>query len=320
MGTRQIYTEDFPVPHGLMFHHFHSDAHPVGQGSISAEDLYRIIDVVGRNNILDAEEWLARAREGKLGSRDYCLTFDDNLRCQYDVARPVMDALEIRGFWFVYTSSLQGTVERMELYRYFRSIRFPDFDDFFEAFLIHLRQTQWGDDLDGVLNSEAAKSYLNEFEFYSLADRQFRYVRDIHLSAEVYESVMDSMIAASTLDINDIHRKLWMDGDTLKILEADSHVIGTHSHTHPTRIDLLEDEKLHTEHEMSHDVLSELLGNPPRTMSHPCNAWNERTLEVLSQLEFDIGFTARLDVTKDSPFLYPRHDHADIMAYIENTT
>ena len=41
-------------PHGLMFHHFHDNkSHKSSQGSITADQLYEVIKVVGRKNILD---------------------------------------------------------------------------------------------------------------------------------------------------------------------------------------------------------------------------------------------------------------------------
>ena len=42
--------------HGIMFHHFHDDGvHTEGQGSISKDDFYKMINFIGRNNILDAD-------------------------------------------------------------------------------------------------------------------------------------------------------------------------------------------------------------------------------------------------------------------------
>ena len=39
-----------------MFHHFHDNViHKKGQGSIDKDDFYKMINFIGRNNILDAE-------------------------------------------------------------------------------------------------------------------------------------------------------------------------------------------------------------------------------------------------------------------------
>ena len=39
--------------HGIMFHHFHDNGiHTKGQGSISKDDFYEMINFIGRKNIL----------------------------------------------------------------------------------------------------------------------------------------------------------------------------------------------------------------------------------------------------------------------------
>ena len=42
-----------------MFHHFHDEVtHPKSQGSISKDDFYKIINYIGKENILDADIFL----------------------------------------------------------------------------------------------------------------------------------------------------------------------------------------------------------------------------------------------------------------------
>ena len=53
--------------HGIMFHHFHGNGHPVVQGSISGEDLADMVEFIGgRANILPANEWMEKALKGSL--------------------------------------------------------------------------------------------------------------------------------------------------------------------------------------------------------------------------------------------------------------
>lgn len=314
MTTR--YTEAFPQPHGLLFHHFHDDRHPVGQGSISAEQLHDMISRIGRRHFLDAGEWMHRAREGRLDKGDLCITFDDNLRCQFDVARPVLDDLGLTAFWFIYTSPFEGVIEKLELFRYFRSVRFENFDSFFEAFLTHLEKSGEEPGVRSLIAESAARNYLVEYPFYSLTDRQFRYLRDIHFGTERYNSIMDAMIEADGMTPEKVVPMLWMTEPELRTLLARDHVLGTHSHTHPTRIDLLADADLRREHETAHRLLSRFTGQKPRTMAHPCNIWDQRTLDILEELDFDIAFAASLDPSVQSRFLYPRHDHADVMSFL----
>ena len=104
------------VPHGLMFHHFHGPGLAPSQGSISGDTLARIIDRYrDSHNLLDAADYLQRARNNQLEACDTCLTFDDSLLCQYQVALPVLQHYNLRGFWFVYSSVITGNIEQQVL-------------------------------------------------------------------------------------------------------------------------------------------------------------------------------------------------------------
>ena len=107
-------------PHGIMFHHFHDNIHIKGQGSISAEELEKMIRFLQRDKvILSADEWLYNALQNKLSDNEVCITFDDSLKCQFDIAYPVLERFNIKAFWFVYTSPLEGVLEKLEVLRIF---------------------------------------------------------------------------------------------------------------------------------------------------------------------------------------------------------
>ena len=52
------------LPHGIMLHHFHDNKkHKVEQGSISKDQLKKVINFIGRKNIINAEEFLIKFKE-----------------------------------------------------------------------------------------------------------------------------------------------------------------------------------------------------------------------------------------------------------------
>ena len=120
-------------PHGITFHHFHDDGkHVKGQGSITSEQFDKIIQLLKtKHEILAAKDWYEAALQGKLKDNQVCITFDDNLLCQYEIALPVLNKHNITAFWFVYTSPLTGITEKIELYRYFLSKNYKRFSDFY---------------------------------------------------------------------------------------------------------------------------------------------------------------------------------------------
>ena len=107
--------------HGIMFHHFHDGkVHTKGQGSISKDDFYKIINFIGIKNILNADIFYEKFLNNKLKDNEVCLTFDDGIKCQIDVALPVLEDLKIKSFFFVYTSLFDGKPDNLEIFRYFR--------------------------------------------------------------------------------------------------------------------------------------------------------------------------------------------------------
>ena len=106
------------------FHHFHDEKHPLSQGSMSIEDMDRMINYLDRDRILNADEFTQRYKENKLTSKDLCITFDDALLCQKDVALPVLDHYGIKAFFFVYSSIFNGKIESLEICRHFRTVLF----------------------------------------------------------------------------------------------------------------------------------------------------------------------------------------------------
>ena len=88
--------------HGIMFHHFHDNkTHTKGQGSIDKNDLYKMINFIGRNNILDADIFFEKLKNNKLKNNEVCFTFDDAIKCQIDIALPVLEEFKIKSFFFV---------------------------------------------------------------------------------------------------------------------------------------------------------------------------------------------------------------------------
>lgn len=304
------------VAYGVMFHHFHGGRHPVGQGSISAEDLANLLEFVGVHRILPAREWLERAIKNRLTPDDVCLTFDDNLMCQFEVALPVLRQFGLTAFWFAYTSVVEGNIEPIEVYRYFRTTQFASVEAFYEAFCETLDNSVEACPVREALSGFNPRSYLSEFPFYSDADRQFRFVRDEILGPARYQAAMDRMIISANLSHEKLGVGLWMRAEQLRALTNQEHVVGLHSHTHPTRLNRLSADDQRYEYERNHLCVAQTLGLPPRAMSHPCNSYDATTLRILKDLGIQVGFRAnmtRLPEYVDRALEHPREDHANLM-------
>ncbi|QDT90115.1 Polysaccharide deacetylase [Gimesia algae] len=300
-----------------MFHHFYDDKHIKGQGAISQNELAQIIEYYQRHHqILPALEWLEKAIQNNLHENEVCLTFDDALLCQYEVALPVLEAFDLSAFWFVYSSVITGGTEKLEIYRKFRTSCFEGIDAFYEDFFGTVNTSPYASQVVTALNEFSPATYLSQFPFYTEADRRFRFVRDHALGVDAYNHILDQMIDAQNIDLNDFSSDLWMNDRQVIALHEKNHVIGLHSHTHPTALAALPAKDQWTEYKTNYDTLNEILNATPETVSHPCNSYNHETIQILQDLKIKIGFRSNMAEPHSSLLEFPREDHANIMGKI----
>lgn len=297
-------------PHGLMFHYFHDGLkHKPSQGSISKIQFENILKKVGVENILTAKEWAQRAEKGILEKDDICLTFDDGLRCQYDVALPVLRKYKLTAFWFVNSSIFVGEIGVLGVYRRFRNEYFPSMNAFYDNFFSTALKSSYGKAVNKELNTFPA-NYLSEFTFYTEEDRKFRYLRDKVLGSDGYESIMKKLIQSKGIKIEELAEGLWLEKDNLLTLKKEGHIIGIHSHSHPTSMVNLSYEEQKIEYQKNFEILSNILKEKPFTMAHPCNSYSDDTLKILENMGIRLGFCSNMTKTDYSILELPRKDSA----------
>ena len=263
-------------------------------------------------NLLGAREFKLKFHSQRLEERDICLSFDDGLKCQIDVALPELDKLGLDAFFFVYSSALSDSPDYLEIYSLFRTSAYNTVDDFYleffalveslepEAYALH--QTRYSE-----------LSYLSGFQFYSESDKWFRYLRDQHLGREKYRDTMATLIDQRGFSTDDAKSQLWMTEDDLRLLSERGHIVGLHSNTHPTQMSSLDVEQQKLEYERNYYHLHSLTGKVPTTMSHPCGDYNSDTLKILRGLGIELGFRSSMIVREITSSLeIPREDHSNV--------
>ena len=308
--------------HGIMFHHFHDQTkHKKGQGSITNESLFKIIKFIGRKNILDADIFFERLKESKLKKTDVCFTFDDGLKSQFDIALPVLEEMKIKSFFFVYTSLFEKKPDNLEIFRYFRMNYFKTVDDFYKIFYEVV-----GKNLKNFFYKKQKKIKSQKFKFpeYSFEDIKFRIIRDEFLSKEEYEKIMFSLMKEKKFNHKNIYSSLFFSIENLRQLNNLGHLIGLHSHTHPTVMEKLSYEDQKNEYRKCLNKISLLLNKPKnqiKFMSHPCGSYNNNTLKILKNLGIELGFKQIMNIEPEkkmkkinNSFLeIARQDHSGII-------
>lgn len=281
---------------------------------MSADELSAMIESIGNERILCAREFLDRADRGTLRPDSICLTFDDNLRCQFDVARPVLARYRLTAFWFVSTGVFRGLPQKVELHRAFRQRCFQSIDDFYGVFDRTWEMSPHASLIRERLAKFDPQSFLAEFPFYTPGDRRYRFIRDEILGSDTTAELIDRMMDEANVDIGALAADLWMSPEQVSSLHSDGHTIGLHTHTHPTRVAYLSPREQEREYRDNYMHLMELLGEPIRAMSHPCNSYSETTLAVLRKLGVTLGFRSNMQLVNHGPLEFPREDHANVLA------
>ena len=308
--------------HGIMFHHFHdNEIHIKSQGSIDKNDFYKIINFIGRENILDADIFFEKFKQNKLKNNEVCLTFDDAIKCQIDIALPILEELKIKSFFFVYTSMFEGKPDNLEIFRFFRTKYFNNINEFYDNFYKVLDK-----DIKSFFekNRNKIKEKKMKFPFYTIDDIKFRLVRDVFLTKSQYDENMFKMIKQKNLNYKEFYKMLFFQKSDLQKLNNLGHLIGLHSHNHPTLLEKLNLDEQKNECEKCLSLISSILSKPKneiKYMSHPCGSYTNDTLEVLKELGIELGFKQIMTIETEkgmskvnNSFLeIAREDHSNIL-------
>ena len=289
-------------PHGIMFHHFHDEAHPPsGQGSISAKEFEEVLNFIGIKNIIRPDEWIAKLRKNKLKENDLCITFDDGLKSQYDICTPILEKYDLKCFWFVYSSVFEGKTEKLEIYTNFG--------------------TKYFEKIDKNRLQSVVRKKQSMYPFYSFNDIKFRFMRDEMLVKNEYEKLMDEIIQEKGIKIMDIEKNLWLTNSHLKILSENGHEIGLHSYDHPTILSKLSYEEQYEQYEKNYMHIKQVCNKDVLSMAHPSNSYSDDTLKILRQLNVVCGFRSNRTPAEGkkinpSSLEIGREDHTNILKKI----
>ena len=316
------YTNINNFSHGIMFHHFHDqNKHLQGQGSISKDKFYKLIKFIGRNNILYADNYIEKFKKKKLRKSDVCFTFDDGLKCQYDIALPILDELKIKSFFFITSSIFTKKPDLLEVFRYFRINYFKDIEEFYLIFFQNI-DNEFKD--ISYENIDEFSNLKKLYPFYSDNDVKFRIIRDLMGKTKYFNS-MNYLFKKYDFDPQNYYEKLFINKKDLNNLIKLEHKIGLHSHNHPTNMNELSYVDQKNEYSKNRSELIKIINNNKfffNSASHPLGKFNNNTFKVLRELNIDIAFIDNIssyNLQSDPNFCYriPREDHTNIFKFIK---
>ena len=306
-------------PHGIMFHRFHKKGKKsAGIGSISQDDLEKILKFIGIKNIVTPNQWIEKIKNKTLKKKDICLTFDDGLKSQYNCALPILNKYNLKAFFFVYSSVFDNQIDNNEFYNKLIFENFKDGKEFSKKFFETLDL-----DLNIFKNKKYLKYYLNMKKyspFYDKEEIKYRYIRNYYLSPQKLKNIMTKIFKLKKVDFIKA-RSLWLNLDELKKLNNLGHTIGLHSDTHNSNFKGLSFNKQKQEYERNCNFIYKTTKYRPLSMSHPLGSYNKNTLKILKQMKIVCGFRSTLlsdSKINNSNLEFAREDPFNILKMLKN--
>ena len=297
-----------------MFHHFHDGIkHKRSEGSISKSQFKKIL-LNFKRNIVTPEEFINQISTNKKKEKKMiCLTFDDGIKSQVDIALEVLDELKLKGFFFTNTFQYENKISMLECCRYFRNNYFSNIEEFYELFLTNLKNNFSEKKINFFLKTN--KKYIVKQKkiasFYSYKDLEFRLLRDFFLNKEQYNKQLIELFNLKGFKYKKKSNKLHFSKADLRILSYNKHEIGLHSHSHPIPITDLPLKDLKNEYNKNYLILKKIIKRDILSMSHPNGYFSNNCKIVLKNLGVKVGFgTAKANSKKKlNLFNIPRIDH-----------
>lgn len=308
-----------------MFHHFHDNKNFVkSEGSISANQIQKIIKFIGRKNIINASEYLEKFDKNKLKNTDVCFTFDDALKCQMKIAIPVLKKFKIKAFFFIQTGIFDKQKPLFEILRFFKSNYFKNNEEYYNYFFNTIGLTKINIKNFIILNNIEIKKFKKRFPFYTNDDVVYRFIRDRLITSKRLNEIILNMLIDKKIDIKKLFNKLLMNKKDLLKLKKTGHIIGLHSHTHHNFLEGLKSKEQEKDYKNNIKFLCTLLRCKQdyfNVMSHPSGSYSKKTLNILKKLNIRFGFKQTMKIEKDkgmkklnnSRLEIAREDHINIM-------
>ena len=276
-----------------MFHRFCAPGEAVRpQGALTPQEFERILLFIGPNCILAPGEWMDRLSRGALEPHHLCITFDDGLRSQFEHALPVLDHLGLKGFWFVYSCVFKGETVKAEIYSH-AAAQLGGMSALVSEFFARAPR-----ELRDQLSSPEFAAYSARTRavapFYSEQDLQYRFLRNRPENRAVFESLMDQLLRDHGISPEAVASQLWLTDADLRSLAQGGHAIGLHSYDHPYALSDLPRDQQREQYEQNFAHIAAATGQPPRSMSHPLNSYNDDSLTILHDLGIRCGFRANI--------------------------
>ena len=288
--------EDFATPFPSIF----------GVTPVAFKSQLENLKTVGR--FIAPKELLANTDDILNSKENYILvTFDDGLKEQFELAKPILDSLRIEALYFINSINfIEKEVSLVHKIHLLRSQIAPS--DLMQSF------TGLSSESSFELTSKEKIKAVEHYNFDDIQSAYLKYFLNFKLSTEQLALVINSLFS-HFFDRNQIVEKLYMNEEQLKIL-ANENQLGSHTHSH-LALGLLTDEKIKSELEITKNYLEDVTKTKISFVSYPFGSpesYQEPVPLLAKKIGYEIGFTMErgINVGSEDKLLLKRFDCNDM--------
>ena len=234
----------------------------------------------------------------------YLITFDDGLKEQFELAKPILDEMGIPFIFFINTANFQE--KKLSLVHKIHLLRSSISSEKLLKELNLFSKVR--------LTSEEKKLALTHYNYDDAETAILKYLLNFKMDFVTQQKFIDPLFEEFYNEAQ-LVKELYFTPEMLKMLQY-SDSLGSHSHSH-TPLGNLSPEEVKKELEKTQHFFKETFGKPAESISYPYGSFEacKGISEMVKSAGFKVGFTmerAANKMKKPNSFLLSRFDCNDL--------
>ena len=263
----------------------------------------QLIALSKQGKFISQEELLAY-KEGAFTENYILITFDDGLKEQYTLAKPILDRLGIPYIFFINTANYED--RKVSLVHKIHMLR----SDMPSLELLQLINKSFKLELDAIEQSKA----LVHYNYDDAETAKLKYLLNFKLTHLEQQELIDP-IFNENYDEKAVAKSLYFEDEMLEILFNNGN-LGSHSHNH-VPLGKLSLNELDLELKKTQEFFLKRFSKPASIISYPYGSFDASSgiSELVELNNFKLGFTMERAVNNDietAPYWMSRFDCNDL--------
>ncbi len=259
----------------IMLHHLHDKNFMSIKGSISKRQFEKIV----KKNLI----------------KNYVYTFDDGLKSQFHIARPILEKYNLKGIFFINSFQFKKKIGYHEVSKFFIKKYYKNIKEYADDFILFSKNKF-------KINKTQIKNYKKEHPFHTLSEIYIRILRNKNLN--LYNRILIKMFKRKKFNYTKTNQMIFMNKSEVINLSK-KHIIGLHTHSHLFNLDELNYKTQNKEILLNKKILEKFINKKIFYFSYPVGKYNLQLIKILKKYKIKIAFTNRVNNFKNR-LLMPR--------------